>query len=749
MLFTCFANTCFAQSDTVKSPGLEEMTLEQLMNIKITTASRTPQELDKAPATVIVVTREQITARGYQSLLDVMYDLPDIKVDDKIYSGIRNTFTVRGTQGQEKFVLLLDGIRISSPSGEAMPIMENYPVNLAEQIEIMYGPASALYGADAVSGVINIITKSASSAKGIRVNASSVGGSYGYTNNSLLIAKKITDHASFMVSGQYSYDQGVDYSKLYKNDSSLSVSSYHTGTINSIYGPITPVKPIAPKYEAPIQSYNIYAALNIDGFTFSYFRNDFKVPSAYGNNTSNAIYNKDAFLRQSIDVACAAFKKSIGKITSTTTLIRSEYNLLPSSNYRNLYTNMEPGYKYSTCSMMKVEQQLDFKASEKFNMIAGGSYEGYISIPQSADLQNPVNSNDFIHGSYLGTKSYYRPDGLPAQFYLLTFNNIGTYLQLQYTPVKKINITLGGRYDINSRYGNTFNPRLGLVYKPFRKTSIKLLYGTAFLAPTPSSSYVQYGSFYTLDSGKTYNSYFLHLPNPKLKPITSRSIELSIKQYLTDNFSITLNGYYTGINGLHSFADDAQTTHLYNNMFNGIQVDYVEVFVNQARQQNYGGSMLLNWKKYIRKIQMNTFISLSYVNGKIDNALKESEETIPDAQLEFISPYMLRVGTDFKAGKISCSPRLILIGKQNLNGITDSTGSVMKRQTLPGYTLLNVSIRYTITKHWSVFVNVTNALNQKYKSVGFIMDLNKANTEFFYGQREDPIRIMGGINLIF
>ena len=46
-------------------------------------------------------------------------------------------------------------------------------------------------------------------------------------------------------------------------------------------------------------------------------------------------------------------------------------------------------------------------------------------------------------------------------------------------------------------------------------------------------------------------------------------------------------------------------------------------------------------------------------------------------------------------------------------------------------------------------MNVSNALNQKYRSVGFNMDLTKKDTEFFYGQPEDPIRIMGGLNFQF
>src|SRR5687768_11525146 len=139
----------FAQNDTTK---LDTLSLKELLNVRVTTASKSSQSSENAPATVHVVSQEQIRMRGYQSLLNLITDLPDMKVDDKIYSDSRNSITVRGIQGQQNFVILLNGIKISSPTNEAMPIMENYPVSLAEQVEVMYGPASALYGADAVSG---------------------------------------------------------------------------------------------------------------------------------------------------------------------------------------------------------------------------------------------------------------------------------------------------------------------------------------------------------------------------------------------------------------------------------------------------------------------------------------------------------------------------------------------------------------------------------------------------------------------
>src|SRR5688572_8577818 len=168
-----------AQTDSSK---LSTLSLKDLLSEKVTTASKTLQEIGLAPATVMVVTRDQIRIRGYQSLLDVLYDLPDVKIDDKMYSGLRNSVTLRGVQGSEKFMVLLDGISISSPSGEAMPVMENYPVHFADQVEIVFGPASALYGANALSGVINIITKKGPGKKSWVAEASALGGTLGYSN---------------------------------------------------------------------------------------------------------------------------------------------------------------------------------------------------------------------------------------------------------------------------------------------------------------------------------------------------------------------------------------------------------------------------------------------------------------------------------------------------------------------------------------------------------------------------------------
>jgi outer membrane receptor for ferrienterochelin and colicin len=741
-LLLFFNNSVYGQIDS----SLTNLSLEDLLRVKVTTASKTLQEQDLAPAKVIVVSKEQIRARNYQSLLDLIIDLPGVKVDDKIYTDSRNSVVIRGIQGQQNFFILLNGVKISSPTNESLPIMENYPLHLAEQVEIVYGPSSALYGADAVAGVVNIITRQLPSGKtSIVVDASSAVGMYGYTNTTLYMSKSFGEKMGIVLSGQYYYDQQPDLSQVYKEDTLLSVGHYGTGSFNSIFGTMTPVKPVTPRYEAPTGAYNIYAALHLNNFTFSYFSNYTRTPTAWGNNTHNAIYNKEVYMGQGISTITGTYRKVIGRITSTSTLMTSTYSMDPESNYRNLYTGMEPVYKFAATRAAKAEQQVDYKFSEKLNLTAGLTHEYFNTIPQSPDLEKPVNPAANIQGTYAGTTSYYTPQGIPAQLYHVVYENSGAYLQAQYAMSRKISFTLGARYDYNSRYKETFNPRLGLVYKASSRTTIKALYGSAFLAPPPTTAYVAYGSFITQDSGKTYMSDFLHLPNPDLKPIRSQHLEISARHYLNNNLAVTVDAFYTVLSGLFTYADDNTSTKLYNNMFLNIPVNYIEVFVNEGKQQNYGASMQVNFKHYIGSVFFNTYGSATYTGGErydFPNATADYH-----AQLPFISSFMGRIGTDARVKKLTFSPRLTVMGRQNLPGVKDTVGTSIRVQTLAGYALLNFAVRYDVSKRFSVFANVTNALDRRYRGVGYNMDLKKTNTELLHGQPQDPIRFMGGLSL--
>ncbi len=200
----------------VHAQGLERATLEDLLNIRITTATRISEEAGDAPARVQVVTAADIERRGYQSLADLLSDIPDFKVDVGADPDYPTEITVQGMRGSSRIVLLLDGIRISSPTNEPLPILANYPVHSARQVEIVYGPASAVYGADAFSAVINVISRDGADAGGLSVGTSV--GQFGLYNQTASYGARLSPNVSLMLAGQFQYDRQPDMRKYYPSD---------------------------------------------------------------------------------------------------------------------------------------------------------------------------------------------------------------------------------------------------------------------------------------------------------------------------------------------------------------------------------------------------------------------------------------------------------------------------------------------------------------------------------------------------
>lgn len=735
-------------STTAQDTDFLALSLEELMDVEIVTAARRPQKVSEAPATAVVVTAEQIRTRGYRSLLDVLRDLPDFQVDMAATQEVLHNVSIRGAYGNfsEKFTLLLDGNSIASPTNESKTILENYPVHFARQIEIVYGPASALYGADALSGVINIISRTAEDIDGIEVSASV--GRFGLTNNTFLVGTKLSEDLSLTVSGQYFYDRQPNLSEYYPKDFE-GIESLKTGRFETAFGESKPQDPVSPDYENPITANAIHATLQTGDFRFSLFRNDSKVPTATARDPNNAVYNKDAFFAASVEMANAVYTKTFGALTSTSTVLASRYSLDPQSGFRDLFTGMEKGYHYSFGSMAKAEQQMAWDITDNLSLISGITREVFDSIPRGADLTEPVDETKNISGKLLGTD-------IDADFFILKYANTGGYLQVQYVPTSRMALTLGARYDYNSRFGGTFNPRLGVVLQPREGTTIKALYGTAFLAPSPYQAFQHFGSFFSEDGGQTYKSDFWHLPNPDLSPQEVQTVELGLRQSIGRRVGVSLTGFYSKFSDLiliQGFSDD-DFTKRYNGVYKGWPVDFIEVPINQGKQINYGGTLQFN---YTQKLGENrkvvAYTSVSFAAGKIDDP--EFEEKI---ELGNIVPIHARVGGELYMGRLSIAPRLIVVGTQRAfgektihNGLDDQGNPkfkpIDKRETIDGYTLLNLSVRYDpLIEGISLWTNVENALDTRYRNI----NAGAYRSEWeFDGTPQHPLRIISGVEYRF
>ena len=164
--------------------GLDElldMGLDALMDIQVVTASKKSQSISEAPANIVVITREMIERRGYRTLEEALKDMPGFDFTISQPAGEYPThFIFRGITdvGQTKTLVMVDGIvRNDVSNGWFRNAGYDFTLNDVEKIEIVSGPGSALYGANAYAGLVNVITRSGDGAPaGLEVEAKGIFG---------------------------------------------------------------------------------------------------------------------------------------------------------------------------------------------------------------------------------------------------------------------------------------------------------------------------------------------------------------------------------------------------------------------------------------------------------------------------------------------------------------------------------------------------------------------------------------------
>lgn len=716
-------NNVLAQTQAPQD--LANATIEDLMNIVVTTASREAEGMGSAPARVQVVTAAQIERRGYRSLLDVLKDLPDFKVDiggDQDYPA---EVTVRGTRGISRLVLLLDGIRVSSPTNEPLPIVANYPVHNARQVEIVYGPASALYGADAFSAIINIISKDVTEGAGLTAGSSI--GQFGLYNGTASYGARLGANASLMLSGQFLYDQQPDLSRVYPEDF-RGLPGQQTGTFNTIFGPMTSNRPVSPAYDIPLSAHSVQARLLAGGFVLSLFESRSRMPNTPAYTPDNGVYNAAAFNGNNLLVGSGTYTRALGRFTSTSTLMFSRHELDPQSGYWNVFSNLKKSYKYAYGSMAKAEEQLSWKPVPSILMTTGVTVERFFAIPQGADLNAPVQSRQ-EPGTILDTN-------IVDEFVKLRYANTGVFAQMRYGMTPRVTLTIGARGDYNTRFGGTFNPRVGLVMQPTDTTTVKALYGTAFLAPSPFQSYAHYGSFYTVDGGKTFASNYWHLPNPDLKPQHERTAEVEVLQSVGHGILLSSSAFVSRFTDLIKPADAHRS---YAGLYLGWPVDYIDFAVNEGHSSTYGGSLGVDYTRiFTPDRRLEAHARVVYVDGR-----ERNEEENINLPIGAMSPLQLRIGADLDWGLWRLAPRLSIVGAQRLLATT-VVGRSLERRTLDGYATVDVNVRRNLFKGLDAFLTLENAFDRRYRTINARA---YTNPEELIGAPQNPRRVSVGFSL--
>lgn len=697
LLLSLISASCVLYANEYKIDLMDDifsLDLYQLQKIKVQSASKSEQTLNFTPAKMIVISKEQIEDRGYRGLDELLNDLPGIQVMRYADSGILNQIGIRGVMGTNYFKVLQDGIEIDQTDGEILSHSMQYPLFGIDRVEILYGPASVVYGADALSGVINLISSKQPSDE-IGLSTGKKGYRYLYGVKSIPLSG-----GDLTLKAHYHNDQDYDLEKDYPKDFIVSARNHEFDFQPHIS------KSFGARYE------NSGFEL---GANYRYSSESTLIAMNGGNSLSNIFDNNSNLDTQLLGVYGRYNTQLASDIGSTTTLSFDSTELLEGSYFINKYTAYKPGYKYSKSERYAIEETLT-KTFGDHHMLAGIQFEQFESIPMTIDLPTP---------SYSGTV-YFGGSNIVAPIYDIRWNNKAFYLQDQIVLDDNWQLSLAGRYDHSSDYGATLNPRIALIHSTGVLTQ-KLIYSQAFLAPSNYQKYKIYGNpLQEIGSTGTYTTDRYRVANPDLQPEKSKNYEYDLEWFLTPNDQFSFSIYYSMVKDI--ISNEESLPNKANFIPNTTILDPVGA-ENSTRATLYGSELSYQGHSYFSGFDLSYWGNYSYVDGKIDY--------IYDYPIPYSASHIFKAGSTLRYSNWRFSPSM-----RWASPIMAAPYDNGKLARVDGYCIANLYASYDITQNMKVSLTINNLFDEHYYGVRY-------NSSSKYLSPQDTRMVSGMLTINF
>jgi iron complex outermembrane receptor protein len=497
-----------------READLMDMTIEELMEIRIkpvTGASKYEQKTTEAPASVSIITAEEIQKYGYRTLAEILNSVRGIYATydrNYHYAGVRG-FNRPGDY-TSRVLLLLDGVKLNENIYDSAPIGTDFvcDLDLIDRIEIIRGPSYSMYGNNAFFMVINVISKDVEAMKGVESGVDI--GSFGTSQARLTSGSHFENAGELLLSGSLFHSEGQD---LYYQE--FATPDQNNGVAEN--GDRDRSGSLFAKY--------LWRELTLAA---SYIKRSKQIPTApWGiafNDPRNKSWDERAFADLKLD---HHFGNDLGLAARLT------YGYY---QYSGNYAYFSDDFEESIINRDEVDGQwlsANFHVTKKFRknmLILGYDYTDNFS-------QNQKN---------------YDPSGFVSLDDDRSSNNWGLFLQDEYSPLTNLNLVAGLRLDHFSTFGYTTNPRIALIYRPGARTSLKYLFGEAFRAPSVYELYYNDGN----ESQK---------PNPDLQEETIQSHELVWEQLLGNFFTGTVTLYKYDVKEMISQTTDVDDLLVFRN----------------------------------------------------------------------------------------------------------------------------------------------------------------------------------------
>lgn len=664
MLLTAAPLGHAAEPITMATRSSEEMSLffddEQLVGI----ATRHLQKIDKAPAIVSVVSGQDIENMGARNLQDVLQRIPGFAVTISNFG--RYEIAVRGVKhlDSSQIKILVDGHAVNEDfSGGASWIFDSLSLNNVKRIEIIRGPGSALYGANAMAGVINVVTKDADDIDGVIATAGR--GSYAESHINLQAGKRFgdlsvasnvdlfrTDGPELFVANDKYGGSGDTKFNQWRLDAGFK-ASYQGFTLNTRYihrkrGPYIGVgDALGP--DSRIDGAQYYAELG--------YRHGFSETLTLSAKT---YYDQTRF-----DVYAQILPPSLYPFPPGGLIGR------PAGTFSGSGAEVAVDWQWAPANLLTTGMVAENRKASDVSHHA--NFDANLTSPNFGlplgSIQDVSNGGNWLDESKTKRRIW------------------AVYAQNVWQASETLGVTLGVRHDHYSDFGGTTNPRAAAVWQFAQGWDTKLLYATAFRAPTYAELYLTNNPAY--------------VGNPELKPEKMKTLELSLG---------------------HTYQDHTKGRLTYFN--NRYQEKIGFIFSGPGyRIDNSGGANIqgLELEMQHRLTQgSELYANVSYQDAK---------DSVSNASLADVAKRMANVGTN-----------IAVISNVNVNANLRATGGMPRasgdaRQAVAGYGVMDVAVNVKkLAKGLDVRVVVHNLLDKKYVDAammgGVISDHPRAGRTF-------------------
>jgi len=486
-----------AKASAQQAEDLTDISFESLMEMPVQGASRFEQPLSEAPASVSIITADQIRKFGYRNLADILRSLRGFYITYDRYTsyvGVRG-FGRTGDYNS-RILVLVDGHRTNDNIFDSVGLGNDFglDVDLIDRVEVIRGPSSSIYGDNAFFAVINIISRTGHQMNGLEVSGEA--GSLDTYKGRVSYGKRFSNGLDAVLSGSILDSRGD--SRLFFKE--FNDPDHNNGIANNLDGE---------------RAYTLFGSLDFKGITFTggYVRREKHIPTASFFTTFNDPRYREVdsggYLDLKYEHTYGDDWEVMGRafFDNREFILHAPVSMIGATSVLNRDSDRN--------NWIGTEIQVTKTLLDKHRLLIGGEFQHNFTIKFENHDINP-------YFQYLNIKR--------------TSDKWGLFLQDEYTILPSLILNAGVRYDHFESFGGNVSPRLALIHTPIAGTTLKLLYGEAFRAPNAFELY--------------YDIPQLLQANPNLQPEKITSYELILEQSLGEHLRLIATAFYNKIHNI-------------------------------------------------------------------------------------------------------------------------------------------------------------------------------------------------------